>query len=181
MKKFQKFLLACLAMATFGFNACTPEPTDDDEEENITTVSLIVAGNGSVKTYQWKDKDGEGGAAATIDSIKLAKNQIYTVAVNVLDESAATITDLTTEIKEKADKHLFVFTAQGGANGSLTFSGLSTDKNGKPFGQSLNFTTAATASGSLNVTLKHEPNKSAANPALTGETDIDVTFPVTIQ
>ena len=55
------------------------------------------------------------------------------------------------------------------------------DSNGKPFRLETVWTTGAASSGTVNVVLKHEPDKSAADPNATGETDFDVTFPVTIQ
>jgi len=61
------------------------------------------------------------------------------------------------------------------------------DANGNPVGLSSILTTGDAASGSITITLRHEPAKSASgvsNGDITnagGETDIEVIFPINVQ
>ena len=61
------------------------------------------------------------------------------------------------------------------------------DEEGKPIGLSTVLTTGEMGSGTITVTLRHEPNKDAAGVSsgdianAGGETDIEVTFNVEIQ
>jgi hypothetical protein len=61
------------------------------------------------------------------------------------------------------------------------------DGNGKPLGLQTTVVTGDVSTGTLTITLRHEPDKSAAGVSggdLTnagGETDIEVTFDVTVQ
>ncbi|MEZ7887763.1 MAG: type 1 periplasmic binding fold superfamily protein, partial [Flavobacteriales bacterium] len=61
------------------------------------------------------------------------------------------------------------------------------DEEGNPIGLSTVLTTGEMGSGTITVTLRHEPNKDAAGVSsgdianAGGETDIEVTFNVEIQ
>jgi hypothetical protein len=61
------------------------------------------------------------------------------------------------------------------------------DGSGNPIGVANTYLTGDAGSGTFTVTLRHEPNKTAAGVAdgditnAGGETDIEVEFPVTIQ
>ena len=91
--------------------------------------------------------------------------------------------DITAEIDAEGVDHQFFFES--------TVSGLSVeymdmDANGKPIGLATTITTIDSGSGTLNIVLRHEPNKDATgvlNGDITnagGETDIEVTFDVTV-
>jgi hypothetical protein len=61
------------------------------------------------------------------------------------------------------------------------------DSEGNPIGQQFGLVATDASSGELNVVLIHEPNKNAAGVPdgditnAGGETDIDITFPITIE
>ena len=62
-----------------------------------------------------------------------------------------------------------------------------TDSNNRPVGLASRVTTGAAGSGTLTITLLHEPDKAASGVAdgdpsnAGGATDIEVTFDVTVQ
>lgn len=174
-------LLALLVLFTFA--AC-----DDDEggsmnpEELITTVELTLQPpSGAPVIFTWTDTDGAGGNAPEIDDITLDAGTAYTYSLRFLDESNNLSTeDITVEVREEDDEHLVCL-----AFGNGVFSdGVNTDfdRDGQPLGLEGTLTTAANpATGTLQITLQHEPDKMAATPCTTGETDIEVEFPVTVQ
>lgn len=170
--KILKFFSAVLIGSTLIFSSC--KKTDNNEQENINVIKLKL---GSA-TYTWSDLDGTGGKAPVIDTIKLAPNAVADFSVELSDGSVSPAKDYTAEVIAEKNAHLFVFKATGA---NLTPSNLSNDTNGKPFAQSGKMTAGAASVGTLQIILKHEPDKSAANPASTGETDVDVVFPVVIK
>jgi hypothetical protein len=150
----------------------------DNESELITTVSItFTPATGAARTFKWADKDGAGGLAPVIESISLAANTNYTTSVNFLDESKSPALSITAEIQEESNDHLVCYTASG--NGP-TIQITDQDKKKNPLGLSGTAKTATAGSGSLKISLKHEPDKKSATPCSTGETDVEVTFPVTI-
>ncbi|MBC7439017.1 MAG: hypothetical protein H7250_03405 [Flavobacterium sp.] len=68
-----------------------------------------------------------------------------------------------------------------------TFAYADQDANGKPIGLAFTLTTGAATTGNLTVTLKHEPNKSAAGVSTGnitnagGATDASVTYPIVVE
>jgi hypothetical protein len=178
--------LALFASSLLLFTACEPdEPSGPNEEEVITTLiyTLTPNGGGDVVTLSFRDLDGDGGNAPTISSGTLAANKTYAGVLTLLNETVTPADDITLEVLGEADAHQFFF--QTNVSG-LTFAYDDTDTNGKPLGVNSLVTTTAAGNGTVTVTLRHEPNKSATNVAngditnAGGETDIEVTFNVTV-
>jgi hypothetical protein len=167
-----KILSTVLVGSTIMFSAC--KKTDEQPQENINLVKLKV-GNA---TFTWSDIDGAGGKAPVIDTMRLAVNVNATFAVELFDGSVSPAKDLTPEVISEKNDHLFDYLVTGA---KLVVSNFSKDANGKDFGQSGTMNTANASTGTLRIVLKHLPNKSASNPANTGETDLDVVFPVVIK
>ncbi len=171
--KILKFLTAVLIGSTLVFSSCKKDSTD--EQENLNLVKLKIGNT----TFTWSDTDGIGsGKAAVIDTIRLAPNASGDFTIDILDGSVTPAKDYTAEIIAESDAHLFVLTVK---NANLTASALSVDSKSKVFSQSGKMTAGAASTGTLQIILKHEPDKAAANPATTGETDVDVVFPVVIK
>lgn len=179
---------ACFAMA---FAACkkdkveTPAPV---EQELITTLKLKVTNSdGFDKTFVYKIENGFGSTtqgSITKDDVVLAPNKTYNVEVQLLNEKASPVEDITSEVINENDEHLFLFQSTPvSGNGSIATSDGSKDKNGSPFNQTIKFTTGGAGSGSLDVTLKHQPtNKAATTPdGAGGETDVEATFNIKLQ
>lgn len=174
-----KLTLLFLALFTLTFTAC-----DDDEgvmmndQELITTVRLTFTAGGSDLTFSVADPDGDGGNAPVIDEVKLAENTEYVVKVEFLDESdPADVEDITLEVAEENLDHLVCYTGTG----VPVPTGLNTDSSGDLLGLTGLYTTTGAATGSLRVVLKHLPDKAAADACATGETDVEVTFPVVVE
>ena len=183
MKYYLLLLFAGLAL----FTACDDEePIIDDPEEVITTLTytLTPQGGGDVVTLNWEDLDGDGGNAPTITGGTLAANTTYTGAITLLNASKTPAENITEEIEEEDDEHQFFFnsTVDG-----LTVAYDDADDDGNPVGLQTEVTTGDAASGDLTVILLHEPAKDAEGVAdgdidnADGDSDIEVTFPVTVQ
>lgn len=165
-------LLALLAQTLF-FAACKDD-SDETIEENITKVEVHLTGGGINKEFKWEDADGDGGNAPTIESIDILPNVVYTAHIHVYDGA----TEITSEIEDEKNAHLFTFTVTGA---NLTVGDLDLDGNGKPFGGDSKWTAAGASAGSANIKLYHEPTDKTNTSAPGGEVDLDVTFPVRIQ
>lgn len=161
----------------------TPEPV---EQELITTVELRVTrtGQSTADVYRYKVQNGFGSTSPgtlEVDTLALPVNATFAVHLRVLNESASPVDDITDEIISEKDAHLFLFASNPATGaGSVAVIGGSTDGQGLPFNQTVQFATGTSGAGSLTVTLLHEPtNKSAATPgAAGGETDLEAIFPV---
>lgn len=165
--------------------SCKKDKDKPHEEELITTLIMTWApdGGGDEVTFIWRDLDGEGGNPPVIMTEPLAANTAYTVRINLLDESQMPPEDITDEIEEEDDEHQFFYLPSGIA---LTVEYLDSDGNGNPIGLWTRMTTGDPSTGSLQVTLRHGPNKSATGVKegditnAGGDTDIEVEFDVTI-
>ena len=171
------FFFAFLAFISFS---CEKDTTGDpdNESELITTVSItFTPASGAAKSFKWTDKDGEGGLAPVIESIVLAANTSYTISTSFLDESKSPVENITEEILEESNDHLVCYAVSGSAPAvQITDQ----DKKKNPLGLAGTIKTTTAGNGSIKVSLKHTPDKKASTPCSTGETDVEVTFPVTI-
>ena len=182
-------------MAALTFSSCS---NDDDnpappvnEEELITTVTAIntPVGGGTAVTLQYKDLDGEG-ANPPVNTVSSAfeKNKPYNGTVTFKNELANPAEDITPEILEEGVDHQLFYQKTGTLN-PFTYGTASSnfDKNGKPIGLQSVFATTGAASGTLTITLRHEPNKSGANVSAgditnaAGSTDAEVSFSISVQ
>ncbi|MFA9191934.1 type 1 periplasmic binding fold superfamily protein [Flavobacterium sp. FZUC8N2.13] len=194
MKTIQNFKLYALTLVTaLTFSSCsndddTPKPVN--EEELITTVTAIYTpvGGGTAITLQYKDLDGEGANAPVITvSGPFAKNKTYNGTVTFKNDLANPAEDITPEILEEGLDHQLFYQTTGTLNAFTYGTAASNfDTNGKPIGLQSVFVTTEAASGTLTITLRHEPNKSAANVAsgditnAGGSTDAEVTFSISV-
>ena len=153
------------------------DPIDTNEEELITTVQLTFStSNGTSFSTQWQDIDGPGGTSPIIDSIFLDTNTVYKVSAEFLDESGQTTEDITEEIQEESSEHLICFDP---SEDNVTIE--RTDSDGEfEIGISTRWTTSDAANLDIKVSLKHQPDIKDGTCA-PGETDVEVTFPLTIK
>jgi hypothetical protein len=133
----------------------------------------------------FKDLDGEGAGVPQYiyssggDAAVLSASTTYTAEITLLNESVTPAENITEEVEEEADEHLFCFTVGGGAN--IDYSYADEDDNGLDVGLTTNWETGAASTGTITIVLRHQPGtKTGACPGL-GETDIEVTFNVAIQ
>lgn len=182
------FLMPFAMVACKKENPTSPAaPAPPNEEELITTVNIFLVNADSTdqKSLSWSDVDGPGGNAPVIAVDTLTAGVVYTARIEVLDESnPANVKDITEEILEEGAEHQFFFAVSGLG---LTISYTDADVNGRPIGLASIWSLSAPGSGSVVVTLRHEPNKDAAGVAAGditnagGDTDIEVTFPIVAQ
>ncbi len=177
--------IVAVGVMTFGLMSCS---NDDDnpeivnEEEIITTmnVELSVAG-GTTVTLQSQDLDGDGPNAPVINiSGNLAANTTYTGTIELLNETETPAEDITEEVDEESDEHQFLFGFSGSIS-EITYS--DQDGNGNPVGIMFELTTGDAGTGTLQITLRHEPKKPNDGTLADagGETDIAQTFNVTVE
>lgn len=178
---------AVLLFFVLVLNSCKKDPVvDPNEGELITTVRLKLTNTLSSSinplVYEFKDLDGEGGAAPVkFDDIVLQKNIPYICEVTVLNESVSPADDITKEIKAEANDHQFYFVPS--SSNLLTVSNLDTDTQGLPLGLSSFWVTGLNpGTGTVRVVLKHKPGTKAANDLINkGDTDIELNFKLIIQ
>lgn len=182
---FNKSLIGLLVAAPF-FVGCDDDsdgPTPDESNEQITTVRYVLTptSGGASITVQYRDPDGDGGTAPTIGTLTLAPNTTYTGRLTLLDETKSPAEDITREIQDESDEHLFVFTPTG-TNVTVTI----TDRDAKnlPIGLQTQVVTgtanAAGSTGTLRVVLRHQPGTKDGTPT-SGDTDVEVNFPTEVR
>ena len=171
------------------FTACKKkEQPKPEEQELITTLKLTISdGVAFSQAFVYKVENGFGGitgGSVQVDTLKLAPGKAYTVTAELFNEKATPAENITQEVSDERNAHLFLYQSDPVAGaGSIAFSGGSKDFAGLPFNQVITFTTGAAGSGSLQVNLMHEPSdKNGATPVASGgETDVEAIFPVMLQ
>ncbi|MEL6719641.1 MAG: T9SS type A sorting domain-containing protein [Bacteroidota bacterium] len=171
-------------------------PPCENEEEIITDVILtFTSADGSdVVTARAQDPDGEGPQDLQIlDEIDLVESTEYTLSIELLN--AIEGEDITEEIMEEDDEHMFffaftdeVFTSPAGDGNAdnrpdpVNYNDF--DENGLPVGLSTSWETECgeeTTSGTFRVVLKHQPDiKSETSTINDGGTDVDLTFTINV-
>ncbi len=179
---FKKLLLTFAAFALIlGFSACKDDnPAPENPEELITTLKLTFtdsANTANTFIVTFADPDGPGGnAPTTYDSIALQTNKTYLVSVQLLNESVSPAEDITLEVEEEKDDHLFGYTTT--TNAIITETDV--DNNNLPVGIQTKWKTTTASVGNTTVVLKHQPGIKTGDIAL-GETDVEVVFYTAIQ
>lgn len=184
-------LLPLALIAVLSFNSCSSDDNSSqpvNEEEVITTVTVTLTpeNGGTPVVLTSRDLDGDGPNAPVITSTgNITALTTYNGTVSLLNELSNPADNISLEVEEEGADHQFFFSATGGLSG--TFAYADEDENGDPIGLAFKFTASANPqSGNLTVILRHEPNKSAENVSsgnitnAGGETDIQVTFPVSV-
>lgn len=185
MKTYQ--LLTLGAITLLSIQSCkkdedevtTPAPPAN-ESEVITTLRITFtdsANTADVRTAEFRDPDGPGGVAYDrFDTIRLDSNRTYFAEILLLDETASPVDTVSNEVLDEADEHLFCFTPSG-ISASVTVT--DRDGNNLPIGLQSTWITTSAGSGTMNVTLHHQPGIKNGDCAL-GETDVEVLFVVEI-
>jgi hypothetical protein len=176
-----------LLMITAGvfLISCDPSnPPNPNEQEVVTSLQITCTSPTDTTVFGYSDPDGNGGNPPTITTAYFTVSNVYSVNLELLDETKTPVDTITQEILAEATEHQFFFTPLG-ANMSSSYGDL--DDNGYPVGLVNSFTTFNGSTGTMKVTLRHQPNKSASGVSsgditnAGGETDMEVTFPVVIQ
>ncbi|MBK7797949.1 MAG: type 1 periplasmic binding fold superfamily protein [Saprospiraceae bacterium] len=178
-----------ILISLFIFTTACTDNGEGDEQELITTLiySLNQIGPSTDSVLMtFRDLDGDGGNSPVITvSGPLKANTAYQATLKLLNESVTPSVDITEDIRTEGTSHQFFFSKNGTLNIANSYT--DTDANGKPVGISSALIASGPSSGKLIITLRHEPNKTAAgvsNGDITnagGETDIEVSFDVEIK
>lgn len=183
MKQSLALLLSVLLVTMLS---CEKEPVVPNEEELITSLifTLTPDGGGDAVVLSFEDLDGDGGDNPDISVENLAANTTYTGSL-LLESTVDGVTEnISEEVAEEDLEHQFFFAT---TVAGLTVSYSDTDPEGNPIGLDTEVVTGEAGSGTVTVTLRHEPNKSASGVAdgditnAGGETDIEVEFAVVVE
>ena len=182
-------LIALLVIPVIFSTSCSNDDAPVNEEEVITTVRVTLVGGGQTIVLESRDLDGDGPNDPVLTPIgggALVAGTTYTGSTEFLNELESPAEDITVEVQEEGVDHQ-VFYFLGSSIGTITYDAEDIDSNGNPIG--LNFTLVVGTSGTigtLTVTLRHLPNKTApgvSEGSITnadGNTDAEVYFPITV-
>jgi hypothetical protein len=197
MRWLTRFFAGSILLATMLLVSCGDDPEPTNEEELITTLLVTLTPNdgGDDVTLKFYDADGDGPIAPVYtynpniagpnSAAVLQLNKSYSASIVLLNETENPVEDVTEEIEEEADEHLFCF--------STTLTGLAivpadTEANyiaggsTKPVGLLTTWSVgSAIGTGTVTIILRHQPGTKTGTCPGSGETDIEVTFNVTIQ
>lgn len=183
MKSTKKSFLIALMGAALVLGCKKDEPAPVEDNENLTTLKLKFTEGGTTSTFMFRDVDGDGGNAPTIEKIALKPNKTYTLAVEVLDETKSPVADITADIEAEKDEHLFEYVSN--PTSLLAITPTDKDSRGYNVGLKGSAITTAAGTGKLRVVLHHQPRVGGVavkNGSFTvGSTDIDVSFDVEVK
>jgi hypothetical protein len=199
MKTLRFICLLLVAGSLLFLSGCKkddPKPENIPEAITKATLTFTPAGGAPVIVTA-TDPDGDGPLPRTLSGpINLVKNVSYTLKITLINELAKPTDpeyDITAEVEEEADEHIFFFawtnntfsnpTGNGNVdNRSDAVNYVDRDTKGLPLGLETSWTTInATGSGTFQVMLKHQPDlKSATSKSTDGESDLDLTFNLTV-
>lgn len=174
-----KVVLPVLAISTCLVTGCSDDPEATNEEEVITTVIVTLKPTGGeTVTLTWDDTNQD--AIVDESEITASDNLVpgisYAATIQLLNKNADPDVDITEEVQDEAEDHIFCFTV---TTVGISITNLSKDKNELPLGiTSVWTTTAATTAGTVTITLRHQPGVKTGDCPGAGDTDASVTFPV---
>lgn len=181
-------ILQLSLMALFLITAAScdkDDPVIPNEEELITTLNFtLTADNGDVVSLSFVDLDGDASGEPVVSGGTLLANTSYTGSIELLNEAATPVEDITLEVQEEDEEHQFFFSS---SINDISFAYCDQDENGNPLGLCSTISTGGAGSGTLTVILKHEPEKDEVGVAegdltnAAGETDLEVSFPIDVQ
>jgi hypothetical protein len=181
-----RLILSLSFLAAFLFAGCNDDPQATNEKEVITTfiVTLIPAVNptpevGDTIRLSWDDVNLD----AIVDANELITNrplrlgEAYKASIKILNKSVDPEIDISEEVKEEDEEHILCFTV---TNVGITITNLDEDKNGLPVGLTSTWTATSVSTGTVNITLRHQPGVKTGDCPGAGETDATITFPVQV-
>ncbi|WP_460190200.1 type 1 periplasmic binding fold superfamily protein [Urechidicola sp. KH5] len=180
-----KFLTLAL-VASLLFISCDDDAPDEVNEEELITqviVTLVPVGAGDTVTMTATDLDGEEGPNPPVYDVSgpLAAGVSYSGTVEFWNTTEDPAEDITIEIGEEDDEHQVFYIPNGTLDVTVDYEDM--DANNNPVGLDFTVNAGVVSDGTLNVVLRHEPNKPNDGTLADagGSTDIDVTFDVEVQ
>ena len=180
MKIFKYALLAI----PFLYFSCSDDddnsiPDEINDEEVITTMNVYVDG---VLAMSSTDDDGpEGPNQPVVTAGVLQSFTTHEVRLEFLNELEDPAEDITVEIEEESDEHQVFFSHTIDSDIEFVYTNFDNQDPPLPLGTTFNITTGEPGSGTITITLIHEPDKPNTGLESAGGTqDIQVTFDVNI-
>ena len=179
------YYLAFVGIAITALSCNNDDTMTPNEPEVITTAILSLVPEGGTESINlvWRDLDGDGANPPEITGDTLAANTRYTTALILLNETTNPAINITAEILlEDIEHQAFYNTTVSG----MTILYNDMDIQGYPLGLEMEVNTGGPSGGTINVVLRHMPDKAAEGVAqgnianANGETDLNVDFPVTV-
>jgi len=184
INKMKNKFMSLLAISTIlALQSCgsDDDPVLESEQELITSVSIVLTpnGGGDSPVLLFTDLDGEiGSLPPEVSGATLSKGATYTAEIVLLNTIESPVVDITAEVKNEGDEHLFCYTPTGL---DLDITITDNDVNALDLGILTTWEVgAATGSGTVKVVLKHQPDVKDGT-CVPGDTDIEIDFPVTIE
>lgn len=182
MKKITQIILfsiGCLVLS----NGCKKDDHNHNDHDVINRLTLELKSGSETITLSFDDPDGDGGVSPTIVGGTLKSNSIYNGTIRIYTKHDSHYDELTSEIVDEGTVHQFFFNS---TVAGVLVNYADKDSSNNPIGLSHTFNTGASGTGILRLVLRHEPDKNAQGVSsgditnAGGETDIDVSFPITI-
>lgn len=183
-----RLMLSLFVIAVSLFAGCSDDPESTNEEEVITTVIVSLdpeegegEDEGEIITLSWDDinLDAIVDANEVTTSGALLTEEIYAARIQILNKSVTPEIDITEEIEEEAEEHIFCFTV---TNVGISITNRDEDKHGLPLGITSTWsTTAVEGTGTVTIILRHQPGVKTGDCPGAGETDATITFPVILE
>lgn len=157
---------------------------DEIKNEFITTVKLKLISGTDTLTAIWKDltPSDANPPDTSLAQLTLKTNTTYTGEVELLDETANPVFDVTEKIRERANIHIVGYLPDANLTPavSVTITDFDTNSPALPLGLTFNLSTnSTTTNGIMRVVLKHQPNLKNGT-LIPGSTDVDVNFRVQV-
>jgi len=171
-----------LLLSLLVFHGCKmddPEPVN--EEEVITTVLVTITppGGGSPVVLKFMDPDGEQGSNVPVITVSgpLKAASQYTTTIGLLNETVTPAEDVSEEVEEEGSDHLICFDPSE----NITIGYEDEDENGLPLGLTTTWLTGEPGPGEVTISLRHQAGTKTGDCPGAGETDVEVTFNVTVE
>ncbi len=177
--------LLLLLPALLLLNGCNKEkdvaPTDDNEAITTATLQLTNAASATeviTATVENLNTTADFSKA----TLTLKPNTTYNARVLLSDKTKTPALNVSAEVKDEANEHLFIFTPTTGLNLTVTITDRDTNPAPGPFSVGLEsrMVTGAASTGKLRLVLKHQPNTKNGTPT-PGTTDLDTNFDVVVR
>jgi hypothetical protein len=195
------FLLSLTILILSGCDG--DDPVREEIPEVITKATLtftpaLGTANAPIVDVSATDEDRDGPQDMKVDgSINLRRNVTYTLSIALINELAQPNDqgyNVADEVEEEADEHQFFFSWTGdifsspAGNGNISnragaLNYNDVDAKGNALGLSTTWTTtdAMNSNQQFRIILKHQPEiKSPTSTANDGETDLDITFAISV-
>lgn len=184
-----RILTALALTVALTLTACDTA-TDVNPPELITEVTVTLTNTADASdtvTIVASDADGDGaGITFAPASVQLTPGATYEGSIELRDTINGE--DITEEIEEEAEEHLFRYTVTPSGSGTAAITDTESDyvtgdENGGDYLVGLDFEVTvaggAMGVGTLNATLFHfDDDPKTGNSATSDEIDIDIDFPI---